>query len=74
MRPVLAALLLVLGLTLGSLAPVVAHDDPCSTEGLGHSGYAQHHIVFNAKEGNLGHDGHKPGEHRGYSGIRDLCD
>ena len=74
MRTVLAALLLALGLALGSLTPVVAHDDPCATGGPGHSDYAQHHIVANAKEGKLGNDGHKPGqEHQGYSGIRDLC-
>ena len=70
MRTVLAALLLALGLALGSLAPVVAHDAPCDAEGPGHSEYAQHHIVFNAKEGNLGHGGHNPGrEHQGYSGV-----
>jgi hypothetical protein len=75
MRTVLAALLLALGLALGSLTPVVAHDDPCASGGPGHSDYAQHHIVANAEEGNLGNDGHNPGrEHRGYSGIPALCE
>lgn len=37
---------------------------PCSGDGRD---YAQHHIKPLATGGNLGHDGHVPGTHQGFS-------
>ena len=69
-KTLLVAVLLGLSLALGSLTPVAAHQgDPCAEDDPGHSAYAQHHIVDHAKKGELGHGGHKPGEHRGYAGL-----
>ena len=51
-------------------APAFAHQAPCEdTAGPGHSEFAQHHVVPLAKEGKLGADEHKPGEHHGYAGL-----
>lgn len=65
------ALALVLVLAFASVAS--AHKvGPCdSLEGNpGNSGYAEHHIVAFAHDGDLGRPdglGHKPGAHRGFS-------
>jgi hypothetical protein len=66
--PLLVALVLIVGLAPGALAQAAP---PCNdTDGDGSpSGpeYAAHHIVPLAQEGMLGHDGHVPGSHRGFS-------
>lgn len=65
LAPVAAA-----ALALGTAAPASAHQQggPCgASSDPGHSGYAAHHVVPAAQAGALGNDGHKPGEHRGYS-------
>lgn len=52
--------------TAGSAAAQPA--GPCDDFGdPGNSDYARHHIVALAQEGALGHDGHVPGSHHGYS-------
>lgn len=62
------AVALTATLTVAAAAPAAAHTaGPCGNDGPGNSGYATHHIVPNAHDGNLGNDGHKPGTHRGYS-------
>ena len=59
---------LAAALALATAAPAGAHTaGPCGNDGPGNSGYATHHIVPNAKAGDLGNDGHKPGTHQGYS-------
>lgn len=70
MRKRLIAVVLGLGLAVGSVAgSVAAHiAGPCvATEEPGHSEYAKHHIVVLAHAGDLGAGGHVPGEHQGYS-------
>jgi hypothetical protein len=53
--------------TIAAAAPAAAHTaGPCGNDGPGNSGYATHHIVPNAKAGNIGQV-HKPGTHQGYS-------
>jgi hypothetical protein len=43
----------------------LAHNaGPCNGDG---QDYAQHHIVYLAKEQMLGNDGHMPGAHKGFS-------
>ena len=71
MRKVMV-IVLVLIVALVAVLPALAHSaPPCNdSEEPGHSDYAQHHIAFLAKEGNLGEGGHKPGSHQGFS----LCD
>ena len=51
-------------------APAFAHQAPCEeTAGPGYSEFARYHVVPLAKEGGLGADEHKPGEHHGYAGL-----
>jgi hypothetical protein len=63
----LLALVLIVGLAPGALAQA----PPCNdTDGDGSpSGreYAAHHIVPLAQASMLGHDGHVPGSHHGFS-------
>ncbi len=73
MRKLLIAALVGFGLVVGAaVGPAAAHDaGPCAeTSDPGHSEYAQHHVVFHAREGSLGAHGHAPGEHQGYSICR----
>jgi hypothetical protein len=60
----------------GAAAPASAHTaGPCEDSGgPGHSDYAAHHIVVMAQDGALGDGGHKPGEHKGYSGCLGVHD
>lgn len=72
MKKLVSAALLAGALMLGSAGAASAHNaGPCNdTDGDGMpSGqeYAEHHIAFAAQEGALGHGGHKPGEHQGFS-------
>jgi hypothetical protein len=60
---VLATMTLAMGASAHSAPPCNDSGDP------GHSDYAQHHIVVLAKAGSLGHGGHIPGDHQGYSGC-----
>jgi hypothetical protein len=66
--PLLLALVLIVGPAPGALAQAAP---PCNdTDGDGSpSGqeYATHHIVPLARAGMLGHDGHVPGSHQGFS-------
>ena len=62
------ALLVGIAFTVAAVRPAAAHS-PCEAQGPGHSGYAQHHIVLLAHEGELGADAHIPGAHQGYAGI-----
>lgn len=71
LRKVLLILLVVL-IALVAVLPAAAHrTGPCNdSDGDGEfSGreYAEHHIVAFAKAGDLGHEGHKPGDHNGFS-------
>lgn len=45
---------------------------PCNGSGPGNSGYAQHHIVALAHDGDIGNGGHVPGTHRGFSLCLDV--
>ena len=69
MKKTLVRLLVPLLLALGLAAPALAHQaGPCTpSDDPGHSEFARHHIVPFAQEGALGHDGHVPGTHRGFS-------
>jgi hypothetical protein len=52
------------------VAPALADHNvgPCNdVEEPGNSAYAKHHIVPVAKAQGMGHDGHKPGSHQGFS-------
>jgi hypothetical protein len=65
----LLIILLVLLVALVSVVPAFAHSaPPCNDSGEpGNSDYAQHHIVPLATAGELGHGGHIPGTHHGFS-------
>lgn len=72
MKKKMVVLCLVLMLALTLATPVFAHNaGPCNdANGDGSpSGaeYAAHHIVALAHEGALGHGGHVPGSHHGFS-------
>ncbi|MDT8304731.1 MAG: hypothetical protein RRC07_02245 [Anaerolineae bacterium] len=68
MRKLLIIALVIL-VALLAVAPALAHTaSPCNDSGdPGNSDYAQHHIKPLATTGGLGHDGHVPGAHHGYS-------
>lgn len=65
----LLIIFLVLLVALVSVVPAFAHSaPPCNDSGEpGNSDYAQHHIVPLATTGALGHGGHVPGTHQGFS-------
>lgn len=76
MKRSILLLVLVLLLALVSVVPAFAHGaPPCEDSGEpGNSDYAEHHIAFMAKNGDIGavdHDGdgafHTPGSHKGFS-------
>ena len=63
---------LTAALTLGAMAPAGADKvGPCNrpdaSGAFTGANYAADHIVPRAKDGELGNDGHKPGEHKGFS-------
>jgi len=65
---VLATMTLAMGASAHSAPPCNDSGEP------GNSDYAKHHIVALAKVGSLGHGGHIPGTHQGYSlclGVHD---
>lgn len=68
MRKLLVVALVII-MALLAVVPALAHSaPPCNDSGEpGNSDYAQHHIVPLAQDGALGHDGHVPGAHHGYS-------
>lgn len=66
MRKILIFVIVLL-VVLASVIPAFAAG-PCDDSGQpGNSDYAQGHIKPLATSGNLGHDGHVPGSHHGYS-------
>ena len=76
MKRNLVLVLLVVLISLVAVIPAFAHNaGPCEgTDDPGHSEYAEHHIAFLAKNGDIGqveHDGddiaHTPGSHHGFS-------
>lgn len=80
MRRVLLAILVSGAVLLSAAAPAGASQvaGPCNdSDGDGRpSGreYAAHHISTFARAGRLGNEGHKPGDHRGFSlclGVHD---
>ncbi len=60
---------LVVIIALVAVLPAAAHrTGPCGPEGdFSGQEYAQHHIREFAQDGDLGHGGHMPGAHHGYS-------
>jgi hypothetical protein len=69
MKRFFAAVVAALALSIASAGAAGAHSaPPCNDSGEpGNSDYAQHHIVPLAQDGALGHDGHVPGSHQGFS-------
>lgn len=70
MKRRLTVLLATVGMMMFSLVPAAsAHESgPCETGRQ----YAQEHIVPFAHDGILGKT-HKPGAHRGFSNVPDVC-
>lgn len=67
-RRILTLVLAVLTALPSALGASAHSAPPCNDSGeAGHSDYARHHIVVLATAGELGHDGHVPGDHQGYS-------
>lgn len=60
-------------MTIATSASAAHLAGPCNGDNTGRD-YAQHHISSFAKAGLLGHEGHIPGSHRGFSiclGVHD---
>ena len=68
MKRRLIVLVTVVGMAMFSLMPA-ASAETCDT---GHE-YAQAHIVPLATSGALGHGGHVPGSHQGFSNVPPAC-